>query len=168
MLGPRALLLRGASGSGKSRIAGALLHEAAIAGRYARLIVDDQVEVRSLNGRLLVAAPSKIAGLREHAGIGVFEEPHEKYGIAGLVVDLIINDQQACRMPDDDELIVRIANVPLARLILKADVPGIVATIFHAMTLLSHCHYREDTLSTMRVESLLHPMPQIFNDRGRS
>ncbi len=171
LLGPRALLLRGASGSGKSRLAGALLHDAATAGRFARLVADDQVEVRAVNGRLLVAAPAKIAGLREHAGIGVYQEPHQKSAVAGLVVDLIANDRQSGRVPEDDELVARIATVPLARLILRAGAPGTVApgavaTIFRAMTLLSQYRYREDTLSTMRVESLLHRTPQIFNDRS--
>ncbi len=160
-------MLRGASGSGKSRLAGAILRAAATTGRFACLVADDQIEVRAVNGRLVVSAPPKIAGWREHAGIGIFEEPYESRAVAGLVVDLIAIDDEARRMPERGELVTCIANVPLARLMLKACAPGTVATIMQAMILLSQNHYREDTLSTIRVESLLHPEPQIFNDRGR-
>lgn len=167
LLGQRALLLRGASGSGKSRLAGAIMHDAKCAGRFARLVADDQVEARAVNDRLLLGTPSRIAGLREHVGIGVLPELYECRAIAGLVVDLTGNNHEAQRMPDQTALVTRIESVSLPRLFLDAGAPGTVSIILEAMARLAQNRYRPETLSTIRIESLLHPTPQIFNDRSR-
>ena len=61
-----ALLLRGASGSGKSDLALRLID----AG--ARLVADDQSELYRSGDRVIVRAPATIAGLLEVRGIGIF------------------------------------------------------------------------------------------------
>jgi RNase adaptor protein for sRNA GlmZ degradation len=61
----RAVLLRGPSGAGKSDLALRLID----AG--ARLIADDQVELRRAGERILVRAPAAIAGLIEIRGVGI-------------------------------------------------------------------------------------------------
>ena len=55
LVGRRAVLIRGPSGSGKSRLALALL-QAAQSGAlpFARLVADDRALVEACNGRLLV------------------------------------------------------------------------------------------------------------------
>ena len=61
----RGVLLRGASGAGKSDLALRLIDEG------AHLVADDQVELRAADGRLTAAAPPAIAGRIEVRGIGI-------------------------------------------------------------------------------------------------
>ena len=63
LVGPRAVLIRGPSGSGKSALVLGLL-EAADSGLlpFARLVADDRVILSAHHGRLLVQAPEAIAG----------------------------------------------------------------------------------------------------------
>ncbi len=72
LTGSRAMLIRGPAGSGKSRLALALI-EAAASGRirFARLVADDRVELTAGHGRLLVRPPPALAGLIEVRGVGV-------------------------------------------------------------------------------------------------
>ena len=79
----RAVLLRGPSGAGKSDLALRLID----AG--ARLVADDQVEVRRAGGRVLVRAPAAIAGLMEVRGVGILRlEPLREAALA-MCVDLV-------------------------------------------------------------------------------
>ena len=72
LAGSRATLIRGPSGSGKSRLALALI-DAAVTGqiRFARLVADDRVEVTASHGRLLLRPPPALAGLIEVRSLGV-------------------------------------------------------------------------------------------------
>jgi HPr kinase/phosphorylase len=69
LIGSRAALIRGPSGSGKSRLAWALI-DAAASGliRFARLVADDRVELTASHGRLLIRAPAALTGLIEVRG----------------------------------------------------------------------------------------------------
>src|SRR6266545_8207351 len=66
LVGARAILIRGPAGSGKSRLALALI-EVAGSGhlRFARLVADDRVQLDACHGRLLARAPQTLAGLIE-------------------------------------------------------------------------------------------------------
>jgi serine kinase of HPr protein (carbohydrate metabolism regulator) len=59
----RAILIQGPSGSGKSRLALALL-QAAQGGslRFARLVADDRVVLEACHGRLVARPPAELAG----------------------------------------------------------------------------------------------------------
>src|SRR5262245_63948049 len=64
LVGARAVLIRGPAGSGKSRLALALVD----AGRsglvpFARLVADDRAHVAALHGRLLVRPAARLPGL---------------------------------------------------------------------------------------------------------
>jgi serine kinase of HPr protein (carbohydrate metabolism regulator) len=82
----RALLLRGASGSGKSDLALRLID----AG--ARLVADDQSELYRRGDELIVRAPTTIAGLLEVRGIGIFRLDALAEAPIALVVDLVADD----------------------------------------------------------------------------
>jgi serine kinase of HPr protein (carbohydrate metabolism regulator) len=79
----RAVLLRGPSGAGKSDLALRLIDTG------ARLVADDQVELRRAGGRVLVKAPAAIAGLMEVRGVGILQlEPLPEAALA-MCVDLV-------------------------------------------------------------------------------
>lgn len=119
LVGERAILIRGSAGSGKSRLAWALL-DAGRAGivRYARLVADDRVRIFAAGGRLLAAAPETIRGLIEVRGLGVRRLDCEPLALVGLVVDLAAAD--GARLPEAGAGEVEILGVKLPRLAVAA------------------------------------------------
>jgi HPr kinase/phosphorylase len=115
LVGARAILIRGRSGSGKSRLALAVL-QAADRGalRFARLVADDRTEIQAVHGRLLARPAPALAGLIEVRGLGIRRLPHEPVAAVGLVVDLGL--PAADRMPDPSNQQAEIAGVALPRL----------------------------------------------------
>ena len=79
----RAVLLRGPSGAGKSDLALRLID----AG--ARLVADDQVELRRAGGRVLVRAPAALAGLVEVRGVGILQLEPLREAVLAMCVDLV-------------------------------------------------------------------------------
>jgi HPr kinase/phosphorylase len=80
----RAVLLRGASGSGKSDLALRLID----AG--ARLVADDQSELCRRGAEVIVRAPAAISGLLEVRGIGIMRLDALAEAPVALVVDLVL------------------------------------------------------------------------------
>ena len=81
LVGARAVLIRGPSGSGKSRLALALLHAAAQGLiPFARLVADDRAHVEAAHGRLLVRPAEALAGLIEVRGLGIRRVPYRAGG----------------------------------------------------------------------------------------
>ena len=62
LVGPRAVLIRGPAGSGKSRLALALIQAGGTALPFTRLIGDDRVHLEATHGRLLVRPAETLAG----------------------------------------------------------------------------------------------------------
>jgi serine kinase of HPr protein (carbohydrate metabolism regulator) len=79
----RAVLLRGASGSGKSDLALRLID----AG--ARLVADDQTELARVGERILVRPPASIVGLIEVRGIGILRLDPLMEAPLALLADLV-------------------------------------------------------------------------------
>ena len=115
LLGARAVLIRGPAGSGKSRLALALI-DLADGGRvpFARLVADDRTHVEARHGRLVARAPAELAGLIEVRGLGIRRLPHEPAAVVDLVVDLAANDAE--RMPAPPQCETEIDGVRLPRL----------------------------------------------------
>jgi serine kinase of HPr protein (carbohydrate metabolism regulator) len=82
-LGEVGVLLRGASGSGKSDLALRLIDGG------ARLVADDRTLLRREGGLLLASAPPPIAGRLEVRGIGILAVPSVASCALRLVVDLV-------------------------------------------------------------------------------
>src|SRR5262245_65411531 len=98
LIGARAVLIRGPAGSGKSRLALALVD----AGRsglvpFARLVADDRAHVAAVHGRLLVRPAERLAGLIEVRGLGLRRPPFEPAAVVALVVGLAADDAE--RLP---------------------------------------------------------------------
>jgi HPr kinase/phosphorylase len=114
LVGARAVLIRGPSGSGKSSLAYELISAAGGALRFARLVADDRAEVEPAAGRLLVRPAPALAGLIEVRGLGIRRLPHEPVAVVGLVVDLRAADAQ--RLPAPEQARITINGIALARL----------------------------------------------------
>jgi serine kinase of HPr protein (carbohydrate metabolism regulator) len=87
----RGVLIRGASGSGKSDLALRLID------RGARLVSDDYTILSEQGGRILANAPQTIAGKLEVRGIGIVEMSRVADIPVALVVEL---DRAPERLPD--------------------------------------------------------------------
>jgi HPr kinase/phosphorylase len=110
----KAVLLRGPPGAGKSDLGLRLID----AG--ARLISDDQSELRRSGGRVLVRAPAAIRGLIEVRGIGIVRLPALAGVPLALIADLVAPDRVE-RLPE-----------PRREPILGLDVPIVAIAPFEA------------------------------------
>ncbi len=115
LVGEHGVLIRGASGSGKSALLLALM--SMYAGHHT-LVADDRVALAAHHGRLVASVPPALAGLIEVRGQGILKRPH----VSPVVIDLVVDLKPAAeapRMPEADDR-VAIAGIPLPRLVLPA------------------------------------------------
>ena len=131
LVGSRAVLIRGPSGSGKSQLALDLI-EACRRGalRFARLVGDDRLHVQTAAGRLLAAAPDELAGLIEVRGAGVLRLDYEPVAVVGLVVDLAAANAE--RLPRREQRHAEIQGILLPRLAVAPELtplPRVLALI---------------------------------------
>ena len=120
LVGARAVLIQGAAGSGKSRLALALLN-AAHQGLlpFARLVADDRAHVETAHGCLLVRPAPALAGLIEARGLGIRRVPYEPVATVGFVVELGPSDAE--RLPAQTRTQAVLQGIPLPRLAVAAD-----------------------------------------------
>ena len=115
LVGARAVLIRGPSGSGKSRLALDLIETGRTGALpFARLVADDRVYLEAANGRLVARPAEALAGLIEIRGVGLLRIAHEPGAVIGLVIDLAAAD--ATRLPDIDLRKTEIDGIILPRL----------------------------------------------------
>jgi serine kinase of HPr protein (carbohydrate metabolism regulator) len=134
VVGEAGVLIRGASGAGKSKLARSLLAEAGRRGVFGRLVGDDRIAVEAAGGRLLATGHPSIAGLIEARGLGILTQPAETSCIARLIVDLVPGAEP--RMPAGQDQEATVAGVRLPRLTLGPDADR-ADLVFHALLRLS-------------------------------
>ena len=115
MVGNRAVLIRGASGAGKSQLAFDLI----LAGRagqipQATLVGDDRVYLDTADGKLTVRPARELAGLIEIRGLGIRRCDFVPEAIVGLVVDLGAADAE--RLPPPEALTIGISGIQIPRI----------------------------------------------------
>ena len=132
LVGARAVLIRGPSGSGKSSLALALL-QAADHGAlpFARLVGDDRVHVEAAHGRLLVRPAATLEGQIEVRGLGIRRVEHEPVAVVGLTVEL---GAAVERLPEPAQQEALIAGVRLPRLAVAAGVDPLPLLMAHIRT----------------------------------
>lgn len=131
LLGDRGVLIAGRSGAGKTLLALALIEKMRAAGRFARLVSDDQLFLSAHEGRLLCRAPATIAGLAEIRGFGPIAVEHEAAAAVDLLVRLV-PAAEAERFPEAQSAILcgcEIASTSLAEREIAAAVPAILARL---------------------------------------
>ncbi len=114
-VGTHAVLVRGPSGSGKSRLALDLI----LAGRSQQvppttLVGDDRVHLDTVDGKLTVRPSRELAGLIEVRGLGIRRCDFVSEAIVGLVVDLGAPDAE--RLPPSEALLTQIFGVWIPRI----------------------------------------------------
>jgi len=115
LVGARAVLIRGAAGSGKSSLAFALIRAGETGTlSFTRLVGDDRVHVEATHGRLLVRPAETLKGLIEIRGLGIRQVPFEPVAVVGLVVDLGAADDE--RLPAPESAATAVAGISLPRL----------------------------------------------------
>ncbi|MCU0900267.1 MAG: serine kinase [Cypionkella sp.] len=111
----RAILIKGASGSGKSALGLELLSIG------ARLVADDQTVVTAEGPDLIASCPPPLRGLIEARGLGLLRAPHDPQARVALVVDL--DQTEEARLPPERS--ITIMGQPLSLVL------GVRAAHFH-------------------------------------
>jgi serine kinase of HPr protein (carbohydrate metabolism regulator) len=116
LLDDRGVLISGPSGSGKTTLALELIRQFAAAGRFARLVADDQLFLGASAGRLIVSRPETIAGLAEVHGLGPRPTPTAATAVIDLVLRLVSQGEAPRYQESATEMIagVTIPRVDLA------------------------------------------------------
>jgi HPr kinase/phosphorylase len=127
LVGAKAVLIRGAAGSGKSRLILELIQRAERGViPFARLVGDDRVHLAVASGRLLVRPAAELAGLLEIRGFGIRRIAFEAVATVGLVVDL---EAAAERLPSPEGLETSISGLLLPRLAVPAGTSAVPALL---------------------------------------
>jgi HPr kinase/phosphorylase len=127
-VGDRAVLIRGPSGSGKSRVAFDLI----LAGRAgliapAVLVGDDRVHLSLHGGELMVRPAPALSGLIEIRGLGIRRCDFVPEAPIGLVVDLDALDAE--RLPPPEALQVQVKGILIPRTPIKQGFSGLPLVI---------------------------------------
>jgi serine kinase of HPr protein (carbohydrate metabolism regulator) len=117
LVGEAGLLIRGASGSGKSALAREVVSLALGTGRFGRLVSDDRTRLEAHHGRLLARPVEPLGGSIEVFGLGIVRRPFEAAAVVRLVLDL--SDDPA-RYPEEQDRHVVLCGVMIPRIRMQA------------------------------------------------
>ncbi|QUS38196.1 serine kinase [Tardiphaga alba] len=133
LIGDRAVLIRGPSGSGKSRLVFELIL-ASQAGQIpeAMLVADDRAYLEASDGRLRVRPVPELVGLLEIRGLGIRRLDCATAAIVGLVVDLDAPD--AARLPDAEALQIELHGIRLPRIPVESSFNPLPLIVAHLTT----------------------------------
>ena len=133
--GEAGVLIRGASGAGKSRLSEAIIERAQAKGLFARLVADDRTLVAAHGGRLVARAPAAIAGLIERRGVGICQTPHLSAAVVRLVVDI---EPDAERLPTENARRTVLDGIDLPRLVTAPRDPEAAGMVLACADLARH------------------------------
>ena len=120
-LGASAVLILGASGTGKSALALQLMALGAV------LIADDRTILRSSEGGVIATCPPAIAGKIEARGVGLLRADFQTSAVVRLVADL--DQKEADRLPQLREIDLLNHKIPLLRATVGPHFPAAILQI---------------------------------------
>jgi len=130
-VGNLAVLIRGPSGSGKSRLAfDLIIARRADVVETAVLVGDDRVHLATVSNEIEVRPARTLAGLIEIRGLGIRRCDFVEHATVGLVVDLDAADAE--RLPPAESLKTSIFGVEIPRIPVSRDyspLPLVVAAL---------------------------------------
>ncbi len=121
VIGETGILIRGASGAGKSRLVLTLTSMAEALGYFARLVGDDRIYLERSGGRLVARGHPAIQGAIEWRGQGILHTSFLDSVVLGLVIDLDSSGTEPLRCPADGNLEITLAGVKVAAMTLRSD-----------------------------------------------
>jgi serine kinase of HPr protein (carbohydrate metabolism regulator) len=116
LVGERGILIRGASGAGKSLLALALVSRVRREGGFAALVADDRVWLELAGDRIIARGAPELAGICERRCEGLVEAPYEARAVLRLVVDLAERGAPPPRIPQAADKYATLHNLRLPRL----------------------------------------------------
>lgn len=122
--GDRAVLIKGAAGTGKSALGLTLL------AYGCQLVADDHVRLTQQDGVVLAHCPDTISGLIEARGLGILQAEVRPQAKVVLVVDL--DQSETERLPKRRFFTVLGCNLPL---IYRVDAPQFAPAILQTLKL---------------------------------
>lgn len=133
LVGDRAVLIRGPSGSGKSRLALQLI----LAGRAgqiaeATLVGDDRVRLEACGDLVRVSPVAELSGLIEVRGLGIRRIAHVDKAVVGVVLDLAAADAE--RLPPLQAMQTTITGIALPRIPVAAGWDAFPLLAAHLLT----------------------------------
>jgi len=132
-VGAHGVLIRGASGSGKSSLVLGLIDRDPAT---TRLVADDRVMLAPDRGRLVAAAPPALAGRLEVRGQGIVAIAHVSPFPVALVVDLL-PPAECPRMPEPAEMEAVVMGIVMPRLMLPVGIVDASARVRFALARLA-------------------------------
>ena len=135
------VLLRGASGSGKSSLALRLIDTEGFGigqlNLRAKLVADDRVILQIGGAKIFASSPARLAGKLEIRGLGIVTLEHLKTVDLRLVVDLLPH-KSIPRLPEMTDTQVELLGAKLPRLTLDAQLADAPAKLRAAVVHLKH------------------------------
>lgn len=110
----KGVLIRGASGAGKSQLAHILILRAPLYGHEAVLVADDRVVLERRGEAVFASAPDNLKGLLEIRGLGIARMPNRQDARLVAVIDLV-PASDVPRLPEPLLLTTEVAGVTLPR-----------------------------------------------------
>lgn len=118
----KGILIRGASGTGKSRLALTLVSMAEALGYFARLVGDDRICLEKSGGRVIARGHPTIQGAIEWRGQGIFQTSFLDAVVLDLVIDLVSTENRELpRCPEDDDREIALGGVNIPVMTLRYD-----------------------------------------------
>ena len=149
VVGEAGVLIRGASGAGKSLLALTLVSRARRDRSFAALVGDDRVWLEPFGDRLVARGKAEMAGVCERRWQGLVETPHEPQAVLRLLVDLGERGEAAPpRMPGAADLYGTLCGVRLPRVRLDL-APGLeegASAVIAALTRIENNFWRRNVL----------------------
>ncbi|GGB47359.1 hypothetical protein GCM10011316_19330 [Roseibium aquae] len=114
VIGTVGLLVRGASGAGKSSLCDHLIEAALRRGHHAGWVSDDRTVLLDDGGRVVARAAKGLEERFEVRGIGILRAPFERRAAIDMIID-ILPLEDLDRLPEDAQMSQLLNGVVLPR-----------------------------------------------------